>query len=164
MSPYANILALDPGAHPGVVELSPEGRVLVASHRIADVVGAEMWDLAVCEGQWYHGPQRARPGERGRSVDVNNLLTLAFRAGWQFRGISATRYLRLPPKAWRTALGLGNISKEQAQKKCARELTSDERALFSGIPKGRHGDVLDAIMIGRAALILAPTTTDYDWK
>lgn len=154
------ILAIDPGSRPGACVLDPAtGRIVAASHRIEDVAGQGTWPIAVTESQWY----QANRG-KGRTLDVNTLLTLAFRAGWQFRGVSALRYMKLPPKVWRGVLGYGSLSKEQVQKKIARDLTPDERKLFSVIPASRHGDVLDAIALARAAAMLAETTTEYDYE
>jgi hypothetical protein len=152
------ILSIDPGKKPGCVVLSTEGKLLRASHKIEawalcplnEEDGSEKWPLACTEGQWmYHGSK----------VDPNDLFTLAFRAGFTLASIPATRRLRIPVKVWRGT----NATKEQVQARILRTLSPEERECFRGIPKTRHGDVLDAIGIGRAALRLAPTTTQYDW-
>jgi hypothetical protein len=147
------ILCVDPGAKPGVVLLASDGKLLRASHKIeawALQPEAFSWPLACTEGQWmYHGSK----------VNPNDLFTLAFRAGFTLASIPATRRLRIPVKVWRGT----NATKEQVQARILRTLSPEERECFRGIPKSRHGDVLDAIGIGRAALRIAPTTQAYDW-
>lgn len=168
------VVAVDPGLKPGIVELDgATGRVL----RVATTLRAAApwlystpWDVAATEGQWYFGGRRAggprgAGGGRGAAPDVNDLLQLAFRAGFGLACIPAARSLRIPPQAWRAALGYGSgLTKEQVQKKIAKDLTAPERVLFQEIPAARHGDALDAIGIGRAAILLAPTTTTHDWN
>lgn len=168
------VVAVDPGKKPGAVELDGiTGAVL----RVAATVDPKRapWiytgaDLAATERQWFFGNDRQKrrvgPGGRvaKRNVDVNDLLKLAFRAGFGLACIPAARSLAILPQDWRAALGYGaGLSKEQVQKKIADNLTAPERVLFQEIPAGKHGDVLDAIGIGRAAIILAATTTDHDW-
>jgi hypothetical protein len=154
------ILSVDPGLKPGIVLLDSAGKLLRASHKLEPWVILPSWDdmqpwehewPAVCtEGQWmYHGSK----------VDPNDLFTLAFRAGFTLASIPATRRLRIPVKVWRGT----NATKEQVQARILRTLSPEERECFRAIPKSRHGDVLDAIGIGRAALRLAPTTQAYDW-
>jgi hypothetical protein len=157
------LIACDPGLKPGWVELDgATGRVVRASHKReewVDGVGTP-WDIAVTELQWHH----ERPaGPKGKAPPpITALLTLAFRAGFTLASIPAWRRMALPPAVWR---GVGNnASKEQVQARIARDLTPAERKLFADIPKARHGDVLDSIGIGRAALALATTTTKHDWK
>jgi hypothetical protein len=154
------LVAVDPGLKPGCVELDGlTGEVLRASHKLPEWLWSTPWDIAVTEGQWYFGGKR---GGGRAGPDVNDLLTLAFRAGFTLACIPAARSLRIPPKVWREPWG--NLTKEQVQKKIAKELTAPERRAFIEIPGARHGDVLDAIGIGRAALRVAPTTKKYDWK
>jgi hypothetical protein len=165
-------ISLDPGSKPGVVEwereeyMDPSGAVgpwelIRVTHDIeADWIYARVWDIAATEGQWYFGAKRDANGQR-KDVDVNSLLKLAFRAGWQFRGIRAKRYLQVQPQVWR---GGSSVNKLQMQKRILRDLTPAERELFRGIPEARHGDVLDAIGIGKRALKLAATTREYDYK
>jgi hypothetical protein len=146
------LVAIDPGLRPGAVELEwGTGRVLRASHRLERWVFETPWTIAATESQWYF---------RGAKADVNDLLSLAFRAGFTLACIPAERSLRIPVKAWRES----NATKQQVQGRIAKTLTPAERALFRDIPKGRHGDVLDAIGIGRAAIRLAPSTTEYDFS
>lgn len=151
------VLAIDPGIKPGAVVLATDGTVLHVTHRLVDVTvwSRERWPLVVTELQWYHEPKR---GERRK--DVNSILKLAFRAGFTLASFPAQRRMALAPRVWR---GASNATKEQVQARIARELTPDERALFRDIPKSRHGDVLDAIGIGRAALRLATLTTEHDY-
>jgi len=170
-APAPRIGAIDPGLRPGAVELDWDtGLVVRASHTLVGTAAAWIWetpwDIFATEGQWYFGKGRRQPGRHGRPgdvVDVNHLLTLAFRAGFTLACVPAARSLRIPPKIWRAPYG--NLSKEQVQKKIANDLTAAERAVIvNGVPPSRHGDVLDAIGIARAARRLAPTTTEYDWK
>jgi hypothetical protein len=107
--------------------------------------------VAATEGQWIFPNSKA---------DANDLLTLAFRAGWTLACIPAARSLRVPVRVWRQPYG--NLSKEQVQKKIAINLTAAERRVFIGVPPKRHGDILDAIGIGRGALRVLHTTK-YDW-
>lgn len=147
-------LARDPGLKPGYVGLSATGALLAASHKEEDWVicpNDTGWELAATEGQWWWP---------GSDVDPNDLFTLAFDAGWELRGIPAARHLRVPVKLWR---GGTNVRKDQLQRKLAKSLTPEERKLFAKVPESRHGDVLDAILIGRCAQRVAPTTTEYDW-
>lgn len=148
--------AIDPGLRPGVVELDGAGRVLRASHKLEDWIFCTPWDIAATEGQWHHV---------GGKAPVAALLTLAFRAGFTLACMSADRHLRIPPKLWRADWrGLG-LTKEQVQKKIAKSLTPEERRIIvTGVPKARHGDVLDAIGIGRCAIKVATRTTKWDWK
>lgn len=162
------LIAIDPGAKPGAVELEwGTGRVLRATASLlVALTWRPHWDIAVTERQWYFGVPPGNGRRTGaaagrRGVDVNDILTLAFRAGWQLRSIPADRYMALKPQVWR---GATNAAKEQVQARIARELTADEKKLFADITGSRHGDVLDSIGIGRAAMILAPTTSEYDWK
>jgi hypothetical protein len=149
------LVAVDPGLKPGVVEIDGlTGVVLRASHRLPDWLWVTPWDIAATEGQWYHGGV----------VDVNNILKLAFRAGFTLACIPAARSLCIPPKVWRSDWGGPGLTKEQVQKRIAKQLTAEERRVFIGIPAARHGDVLDAIGIARAAARLANTTTKWDWK
>ncbi len=113
------------------------------------------WPLVVTELQWYFEPPAGK-----RRKDINSILKLAFRAGFTLASFPAQRRMALAPRVWR---GASNATKEQVQARIARELTPTERALFQDIPKSRHGDVLDAIGIGRAALRLAPITTEHDY-
>jgi Holliday junction resolvasome RuvABC endonuclease subunit len=149
------VVAVDPGLKPGCVELDgTTGAVLRASHKLPEWLWTTPWDIAATEAQWYHGGP----------ANVNDLLSLAFRAGFTLACIPAARSLRIPPKVWRAACGYGPaLTKEQVQKKIANNLTAQERVLFQSIPGARHGDVLDAIGIGRAALLVAPTKK-WDWK
>jgi hypothetical protein len=149
----------DPGLKPGYVELGARGEVLRASHRLEAWVLETPWDVFATEGQWYFGERGA---ERGR-VNVNDLLVLAFRAGFTLACIPAERSLRIPPKEWRSDIGGPQLTKAQVQKKIATSLTDAERQLFSTIPRTRHGDVLDAIGIARCARRVAPLTTKFDW-
>lgn len=151
------VLSIDPGLKPGVVELDGDGRVVRASHLPnPEWLRGVLWDLAVTEGQWYFEPGRGQDRK-----DIHNILTLAFRAGFMLGGVDAAHYCRVPPKAWRALYGGSGLRKEQVQRKIAAELTAPERVLFQSIPRSRHGDVLDAIGIGRAA-ILNPDR--YTWK
>lgn len=157
------LVAVDPGLKPGCVEIDWEtGAVLRASHRLEDWVFTTEWAIAAIEGQWYFGGKRG--GARvGTGPDVNDLLTLAFRAGFTLACIPAARSLRIPPKVWREPWG--NLTKEQVQKKIANNLTAAERRIIvDHVPAARHGDVLDAIGIGRGAIRVAMTTKKYDWK
>jgi hypothetical protein len=160
------IVAVDPGLRPGLVELSATGELLRASHRLETWLYDTPWDVAATEGQWYFGGKRARPGggRAGNSgPDVNDLLTLAFRAGFTLACIPAARSLRIPPSVWREPYG--NLNKEQVQKKIADNLTAPERRIIvESVPASRHGDILDAIGIGRGALRVMNKTTKYDWK
>jgi hypothetical protein len=149
------VISVDPGLKPGLVELNESGRVLRVSHKLEDWGFNEPYDLACVEGQWHHA---------GGKAPVAALLTLAFRAGFTLACMSADRHLRIPPKLWRADWGGPCLTKEQVQKKIALSLTSAERALFSMIPKARHGDALDAIGIGRCAIKVAARTTKWDWK
>jgi hypothetical protein len=163
------ILAIDPGTKPGACVVDSTGVVVRASHRLEDIddwhrqlLGTgQMWPLVAAEGQWYYGPQRKAASGQERHVDVNDLLKLAFRAGWQLRSVPALRHLRIPPQVWR---GASSANKLQMQKRILRDLTPAERELFRGIPEARHGDVLDAVGIGKCALKLAATTREYDYK
>jgi hypothetical protein len=171
------ILAIDPGTKPGACVVDSTGVVVRASHRLEDIdewqrqlctVGVSIewraqgqWPLVAAEGQWYYGPQRKAASGQERHVDVNDLLKLAFRAGWQLRSVPALRHLRIPPQVWR---GASSANKLQMQKRILRDLTPAERELFRGIPEARHGDVLDAVGIGKCALKLAATTREYDYK
>jgi hypothetical protein len=161
------LLAVDPGLKPGCVELEwGTGRVLRVTHKLAVAIAwRPHWDIAVTEGQWYFGAPPGNGKRTGRArtgaPDVNDLLSLAFRAGFTLASIPATRRLRLKPQVWR---GNSNAAKAQVQARIARELTTDEKKLFADVLESRHGDVLDAIGIGRAAVVLAPTTTEYDWE
>jgi hypothetical protein len=149
------VLAIDPGLKPGCVMLDESGIVVRASHKlfedVADPFGASSWPLVATEGQWIHG----------RDVDANSIITLAFRAGFTLASIPAERRMRIPPNVWR---GGTSANKAVVQNRILRSLSAPERALFAAIPKGRHGDVLDAIGIGRAAQRLAEEgITDYDY-
>lgn len=166
------VLAIDPGTKPGAAVLQ-DGIVTHASHRLVDIqvwqrevlaIGGWMtpWPLVATEGQWYYGARgRPRPGER-RAVDVNDLLKLAFRAGWQLRDVPALRHLRVPPQVWR---GGTSIDKAQMQRRILEKLTAAERKLFAGIPKSCHGDVLDAIGIGKWVASATPDEiAAVEWK
>lgn len=164
LPPGALVGAIDPGLRPGAVQIdATTGALLRASHRIEPWVLETPWDLFAVEGQWYYG--RRRGTERGAGgapdPDVNDLLKLAFRAGFTLACVPAARSLRIPPKVWRGPYG--NLSKTQVQQKIANNLTAAERRVFIDIPAARHGDVLDAIGIARGALRVAPTTTEFDW-
>lgn len=178
MTAARRVVAVDPGKRPGAIELDGDtGRVIRVAATVAPSkapwIYTTEWDLAATELQWFFGnenqPRRADATGRvkRRKVDVNDLLQLAFRAGFGLACIPAARSLALKPQVWREALGYGPmLTKEQVQKKIASNLTAPERVLFQEIPASRHGDVLDAIGIGRAAIILAATTTEtrtYDW-
>lgn len=133
---------------------------MYAAHQLngAYVFRGHPWTLVATEGQWWV-PRRA--GAKGGQADPNDLLTLAFRAGFTLASIPALRRMRIPPKVWR---GSTSANKAAVQNRIARSLSDSERALFTNIPKGRHGDVLDAIGIGRCAQRLAAEgNTDYDY-
>jgi hypothetical protein len=152
------VLAIDPGLRPGCVELNSAGTIVRASHRLESWAtgGSETWPLVATEGQWMF------KGSKSDKLDPNDLLTLAFRAGFTLASIPALRRMRIPPRVWR---GSTSANKAQVQNRILRTLSAEERALFADIPKGRHGDVLDAIGIGRAAQRLAQEgTTDYDYS
>lgn len=176
-----HILAVDPGLKPGVAEFEIDDapgphcgvvRLMRVSHKLEPwVFSAPPWDLLVTELQWYFGPRKNRGAaakltgipmlDRSQDdVDVNSVLKLAFRAGATMMGIPAVRRMALKPQVWRGT----NATKEQVQARIARDLTPAERALFAAVPKSRHGDILDAVGIGRAAIRLAPTTTEYDFS
>lgn len=157
------VLAIDPGLRPGCIVLNEIGVVTRASHKffedISDPFGANAWPLVATEGQWWV-PRKA--GAKGGQANPNDLLTLAFRAGFTLASIPALRRMRIPPKVWR---GSTSASKQVVQNRILRTLSTAERALFADIPKSRHGDVLDAIGIGRAAQRLATEgTTEYDYS
>lgn len=153
------ILARDPGQKPGVVVLdapaAPGGRpTLVWAGLVPPNPGVfisldDVYDVAVTEGQWWYPSQDTSP---------NRLFRLAFEAGWGLRGIPAARYMCLLPQVWRRT----SQDKPTVQRIIAKSLTIEERKLFKGIPKTRHGDVLDAIGIGRGAYA-SLNTTQYDW-
>lgn len=153
------VLAVDPGLKPGCVLLNEDGVVVRASHRLDPWTSRlPPWALVATEGQWWV-PRRA--GAKGGQADPNDLLTLAFRAGFTLASIPALRRMRIPPKVWR---GSTSANKAAVQNRILRTLSAAERALFAPIPKGRHGDVLDAIGIGRCAQRLAEeSNTDYDY-
>lgn len=157
-----HILAVDPGNKPGVAQFEIEHnscapncgvvRLVRVSHKLEDwVFAAPPWDLLVTELQWMF------PGGK---ATADSLLKLAFRAGATMMGIPAVRRMALKPQVWRGT----NATKEQVQARIAASLSTAERALFRDIPKSRHGDVLDSIGIGRAAIRLAPTTKEYDFS
>lgn len=148
------ILSRDPGQKPGHVAMTWAGEVSAICADMEAWVTGTTWDLACTESQWWFPEQ---------DVDPNRLFGLAFEAGWSLRGIPARRYMRIPPKEWR---GGSNAAKDQLQRHCARELTPSERKLFAQVSEKRHGDILDAIMIGRAAIRIAravPPNTKFDW-
>jgi hypothetical protein len=173
VTPPARVVAVDPGTKPGAVELDGATgavlRVAATTHpKRAPWIYAGT-DLAAVELQWFFGNKKRQMGPGGRvrtrNVDVNDLLRLAFRAGFVLACIPATRSLAILPQDWRSTLGYGSgLSKEQVQKKIADNLTAHERqVIVESVPASRHGDVLDAIGIGRAAIVLAKTTTKHDW-
>lgn len=146
------ILSLDPGQKPGIVILSPTGALIAATHRLDVAVGwHHHYDLAVSEEQWLVPDSAASP---------RTLFSLARRAGFQLAQFRAERYMFLPPKVWR---GATCADKTVVQNRIAGTLTAPERALFRGIPKSRHGDVLDAIGIGRCAIGAAGCSRKYDF-
>jgi hypothetical protein len=172
------VVAVDPGTKPGAVQLDGATgavlRVAATTHpKRAPWIYETGWDIAATELQWFFGNRGARRtpaagaarGARARTVDVNDLLRLAFRAGFVLACIPAARSLAILPQDWRIALGYGSgLSKEQVQKKIADNLTAPERqVIVESVPASRHGDVLDAIGIGRAAIELAKATTKHDW-
>lgn len=170
----SRIIACDPGLKPGWVELDgATGLVVRASHRRPEWADrpevGRPWDIAVTELQWHHEREL---GAKKKAPPISALLSLAFRAGFTLASIPARRRMALPPKVWRDAAGGGTgggagargATKEQVQARIARDLTASEKKLFAGIPASCHGDVLDAIGIGRAAIRLAHTTTQYDWS
>ena len=152
------ITARDPGSKPGIVQLDDAGRLLRATHR--DDVALQWPDapLVATEGQWWFAHKK-----KGQQVDPNRLFVLARESGWGLRPYRSTsgRYLFLLPEVWRKVAG--RVEKEQVQRQILRTLSTEERKLFADIPKSRHGDVLDAIGIGRGALHWAPLTKKYDW-
>ncbi len=157
-------LAIDPGLKPGCVELDVNGTVVRASHKLEPWAtcptmawdGGEKWPLVATEGQWMFRHSKSD------NLDPNDLLTLAFRAGFTLASIPAIRRMRIPPSVWR---GGSSVNKQVMQNRILRTLSPTERELFKDIPKGRHGDVLDAIGIGRAAQRLAQkANTEYDYS
>ena len=91
------VLSIDPGLNPGLVELDDTGRVVRATHRSnPDWLRGAVWDIAATEGQWYY---ETRHGEKRK--DINNILTLAFRAGFMLGQVNALRYCRVSPQEWR---------------------------------------------------------------
>lgn len=148
-------LAIDPGLKPGCVELDASGAVIRASHKLESWATCSEWPLVATEGQWMFRHSKSD------NLDPNDLLTLAFRAGFTLASIPALRRMRIPPSVWR---GGSSVNKQVMQNRILRTLSPEERALFKDIPKGRHGDVLDSIGIGRAAQRLAAagdTAWDY---
>lgn len=163
-----NVVAIDPGLRPGAVWLQ-DGAVIRIAARLTgpgtEWIWSTPWDIAATELQWIFPkrPEPKRPGPR-RAARPQDILRLAFRAGFTLACVPAARSLAILPQDWRRAIGFGDgLTKEQVQKKIAADLTAAQRQLFSEVAPGRHGDVLDAIGIGRAAVILAPTTTKHDW-
>jgi hypothetical protein len=136
------ICGVDPGREPGYALVSEAGRVLsTACTRPA-------WTphVVAVEGQW---EPRARKGRKARVQDV---LTLALRAGYQARAIAgeAPVYV-LPPNVWRAALGMPDgVSAEVCANRIWVEMLDEERALLSSYATKRRGDVLAAIGIARA--------------
>jgi hypothetical protein len=152
-------LGIDPGLKPGVVVLDSTGRLTHAHHTLEHI---DAWALAYgVSGAW---PLVVTEGQRiypNSDVDANDIITLAFRAGFTLASIPALRRMRIPPQVWR-----GNTSANKAviQNRILRTLTPEERALFKSIPKSRHGDVLDSIGITRKGQRLASegnSTYDY---
>lgn len=161
--------ARDPGTKPACVRIDMVTGLIthVSKDASPDWVRNTPWDVFATEGQWYYGKKRGPRGAGGAAVrrdpDVNDLLKLAFRAGFDLACTPAARSLRVPPQVWREPFG--NLSKEQVQKKIADDLTAGERALIVvNVPASRHGDVLDAIGIARWVRLRAFTTTEYDWE
>lgn len=150
-----NILAIDPGAKPGYVQLDTAGRAVWVSTSECEHVRVTSWDVVVVELQWYNPHGKINP---------NDLLTLAFRAGWQARGARGARTLALKPQTWR---GNSSLDKAQVQRQIVKGLTDDEKRLFAGIPKTRHGDVLDAIGLGRKGVEIAlkhpKGDSEFEW-
>lgn len=161
------ILGIDPGENPGAVVLSDEGTVLRASHRLEFIPAwarefglSESWPLAAVEGQRVL-PRKAANSGRWSSVDANDIVTLAFRAGFTLRAVPALRRLRIPSEVWR---GGSSVNKTAMQNQILISLTPAERRLIRDIPEKKRGDVIDAIGIARAAQRLAPKTREYDWS
>jgi hypothetical protein len=63
-----------------------------AARRRGEWIWTTPWDIFATEGQWYFGE---RGHERSR-VDVNDLLTLAFRAGFTLACVPAARVAAHP--------------------------------------------------------------------
>lgn len=148
--------ARDPGTKPACVQIDMATGLITRVSALAspDWVRNTPWDVFATEGQWFFGGK----------ADVNDLLKLAFRAGFDLACTPAARSLRVPPQVWRALWGGKSLSKEQVQKKIADDLTAAERALIVGsVPASRHGDVLDTIGIVRWVRAHAFTTTAYDW-
>jgi hypothetical protein len=154
-----SMLSVDPGLRPGVVlwERTGEGLWCIrkVSWRLDPWVLSTKCDVAVCELQWIF-PKK--PGQK-TGARPQDILQLAFRAGFTLASIPAHRRMALLPQTWR---GSTALSKEQVQAGIARSLTPAEKELFRDVPESRHGDILDAIGIGRGAQKVLHTD-EYDW-
>jgi hypothetical protein len=151
------VQAIDPGAKPGyaLVEtdtLLPRAhlpfdmpRVCMASHR-RFVTTAE---VVVYEGQWEPRPKDVGPRAKRRKARVQDIITLAQRAGMQAILAGGARagvsLYCLPPNVWRQSIGGGSAT--VCANRIEMSLTDDERALLERIPQSRRADVLAAIGI-----------------
>ena len=164
-----HMLSIDPGLKPGVVEWEREDNITTGAwgpwqikridHRLRPwVLAAPGWDVVVTELQWLFPKKPGTPKGRGEDNPAS-ILQLAFRAGFTLASIPAMRRMALLPQTWR---GSTALSKEQVQAGIARSLSPAEKELFRDVPESRHGDILDAIGIGRGAQKVLHTD-EYDW-
>jgi hypothetical protein len=148
------ILAIDPGASPGYAVLTaavvsrPMGlgktwAVTQIQPNLAALLPG--WDLVVVEGQW---EPREHDGHKAR---VQDILTLAFRAGVQGSRAAGERPLyRLPPEVWRAMLGGRSLSADIIYARILEALMPAERALLPKVTATRLRDCAAAIGIGWA--------------
>ncbi len=160
-----HMLSIDPGLKPGAVSWRRMTDTLGnwmpweiqrIDHKLNMwVFASPAWDVVVTELQWIF-PKK--PGQK-KGARPQDILQLAFRAGFTLASIPAHRRMALLPQTWR---GSTALSKEQVQAGIARSLSPAEKELFRDVPESRHGDILDAIGIGRGAQKVLHTD-EYDW-
>ncbi len=161
---FQRMLSVDPGLKPGCAAWERRGntgdwspwKLTTISHKLtAPWLTSFKWDIVVTELQWLF-PKK--PGQK-TGARPQDILQLAFRAGFTLASIPAHRRMALLPQTWR---GSTAQSKERVQAGIARSLTPAEKELFRDVPESRHGDILDAIGIGRGAQKVLHTD-EYDW-
>lgn len=135
-----DLIAIDPGEYAGVAlflddQLAETQLVVNAPYR-GWVWPGPYGIPVVCEV-----PQKYT----GSPVDMKNLLTLAFTAGYLVSSMQPSKLTRVFPREWK-----GQRPKNVDNKWTLRLLSDQERHILevSNIPKAKMDNVLDAVGIG----------------
>jgi len=153
------ILAIDPGAKPGLA--ATDGRGGLAYSHQPDALPASGWDEVVHEAQ-HSAASLYRNGRKVR-IRRSSQATLSFTAGRLFERFRGARRYRILPDDWRALLWPG--ARRLPKKVVLARLESQYGDLVVDVPRTNRDDVMEALGILRAWETLAEAPEEKErWR